>query len=536
MGHAGRELDKMLFEAGILPTNCLFATLVNARPAGNEFTHFLHPNSDKAAPTFRGCKPKQELLDGYDKLLRLIHLIKPKLIIGAGNWPLWALTDKAKVATQQGYKLPGGVSKWRGSQLFTQTEPSIPFLPIIHPATILRSWDLRSVTVHDLRARAGRFIKGEIDWNEPHWDFNHAPSPTEIIERLHTWICQAIVGPLPLSIDLETYQRKWISCIGIADLNFALCIPLFHFNESGQVVDYLPRDDEITIMYQLACLLRNPNVRVIGQNFNYDVQWFQRHLGVGPRVHFDTMLAHHLLWPGTPKSLDYLASLYCNHYVYWKDESQEWDTGLSHEDLWRYNCRDVRATYDIAVELRKHISTAGMDSQFEFQLDQWTIAADMSRRGCNYDLEERKRMSTELFHVANETSDWLLQCMPESCRYAPSGKPWYASPTYCIDLFYRQLGLPAQLHKKTKRPSFDGYSLDQLRTKAPWLRPVFDKIDLLRSISVFRSHFLDAQPSLDGRLRCSFNVGGTSTFRWSSNSNSFGEGTNLQNIPKGEED
>jgi hypothetical protein len=46
---------------------------------------------------------------------------------------------------------------------------------------------------------------------------------------------------------------------------------------------------------------------------------------------------------------------------------------------------------------------------------------------------------------------------------------------------------------------------------------------------------LEAKLSPDGRLRCSFNIAHPETHRWSSNSNGFGEGTNLQNIPKGDE-
>jgi hypothetical protein len=36
-------------------------------------------------------------------------------------------------------------------------------------------------------------------------------------------------------------------------------------------------------------------------------------------------------------------------------------------------------------------------------------------------------------------------------------------------------------------------------------------------------------------MKCSFNTAGTETFRWSSSTNAFWRGTNLQNIPKGEE-
>jgi DNA polymerase I-like protein with 3'-5' exonuclease and polymerase domains len=41
---------------------------------------------------------------------------------------------------------------------------------------------------------------------------------------------------------------------------------------------------------------------------------------------------------------------------------------------------------------------------------------------------------------------------------------------------------------------------------------------------------------VDKRMRCSFNTGGTETYRFSSSKNAFGSGGNLQNIPSGTED
>jgi DNA polymerase I-like protein with 3'-5' exonuclease and polymerase domains len=36
-------------------------------------------------------------------------------------------------------------------------------------------------------------------------------------------------------------------------------------------------------------------------------------------------------------------------------------------------------------------------------------------------------------------------------------------------------------------------------------------------------------------MRCTYNLAGTETFRFSSSEDAFGFGTNLQNIPKGDE-
>jgi DNA polymerase-1 len=62
------------------------------------------------------------------------------------------------------------------------------------------------------------------------------------------------------------------------------------------------------------------------------------------------------------------------------------------------------------------------------------------------------------------------------------------------------------------------------------------KIQELRSLGVFLSTFIEAQPDRDGRIRCSFNIAGTDTYRFSSSANAFGTGLNLQNVPNGSEE
>ena len=57
----------------------------------------------------------------------------------------------------------------------------------------------------------------------------------------------------------------------------------------------------------------------------------------------------------------------------------------------------------------------------------------------------------------------------------------------------------------------------------------------MRSLGVFLSTFVNAPLDVDGRMRCSFNIAGTETYRFSSSKNAFGSGMNMQNIPKGGE-
>ena len=541
-GAAGNELNKILFDAGFLRSQILCANVVNARPKGNEFTEFLYSNTEAkklGVPSFKGAYPKPIVIDGIAKLEALILVVQPKLIIGCGNIPLWALTSKAKVSTKAGFKLPGGIMNWRGSQLY-YTAPDghqIPYLPIIHPAAILRSWDLRAPTVHDLKARAQAYLSYKLEWSEPKLNSDYSGDFLKVYNQLNFWIHRATNAkkPLKLAVDIETWKRAHIACIGICDDKTELCIPFFYFDKDGNMIDQFSLPGEVMIIKKLQKLLTHPNVYIIGQNYKYDYQFMYRTWCFKSKFNFDTMLAHHLLWPGTPKSLDYLASLYSHYYCYWKDESQEWDKDLNHQDLWKYNCKDIRNTYEIAIVLEDLLKSQNMTTQYQMQLDQWELTAEMEIDGVKIDTELRSKMNKELSTIAGQLEDYLLNCIPENTRYTAAGGPWFTSPTLTMDIFYRQLGLQEQKNRKTKKPSADAEAIDKLRKLYPWLKGIFDRLELLRSISVFRSHFLEAKLSPDKRIRCSYNIGGTETFRWSSNLNPFDEGTNLQNIPKGDE-
>jgi DNA polymerase-1 len=82
----------------------------------------------------------------------------------------------------------------------------------------------------------------------------------------------------------------------------------------------------------------------------------------------------------------------------------------------------------------------------------------------------------------------------------------------------------------------DEDALQVLGNKEPMLRPLIRRINEYRSLRSFRSTFVDASLDIDGRMRCSFNPGGTETFRASTGTNAFWTGMNMQNIPKGDEE
>jgi DNA polymerase I-like protein with 3'-5' exonuclease and polymerase domains len=146
------------------------------------------------------------------------------------------------------------------------------------------------------------------------------------------------------------------------------------------------------------------------------------------------------------------------------------------------------------------------------------------------------------FELQNERARiyrWLESIIPQSvvAEYLKTSKSkWWESAAQQKLLFYDLLGLQGQKHRKTGKPTMDAEALETLRSKNPEYERIFSALSLSRSISVFFNTFISAQLEPDGRLRCSFNTAGTETFRWSSSENAFWRGTNLQNIPKGEEE
>jgi len=96
VGMSGEELSKILVEVDIDERDCLFTNVVNLQPFANRMETFFYPTKEaktSGMKPYRGLYPRQEILDGLSKLQQIIDHTKPEIIIGLGNYTLWALTD-----------------------------------------------------------------------------------------------------------------------------------------------------------------------------------------------------------------------------------------------------------------------------------------------------------------------------------------------------------------------------------------------------------------------------------------------------------
>ena len=505
-GLSGQELGRMLREAGIITSECRMVFACPTRPRTGELDEWLHQK--RSAPP-SGFLP---LHDGFvhpdiygavDDLWAEIKTCDPDVIITLGDLPLWLLTHGEARSCFE----------WRGSQLFTSTGHRL--VATTDPATILRQWSMRQIMVTDLkRAKTWATTKAA----PPSWTFIIRPNFSDVMRTLRVLLNRANREPLRLACDIET-RDGMTTCLGIGwSRTHAMCIPFW--TKAGE--SYWTLEEEVQIVHLLYRLLTHKHVRVVGQNFIYDAQYIFREWGFVPHTTDDTMVMQHVAFAGMSKSLDFLSSLYCDFYRYWKqDRLKEGD-----DTHWTYNCTDCVITYEIAEELGGVVEKLGLAEQYKFQMEFWWDILIMTLRGVNVDNAQRGSLTRELME-ANMELDTRLQAIV--------GRPLnIKSPKQLQTFFYEELRLKPVLDRKTRRPSTNFESIQKLAVQEPLIRPIADILLTQRSLGVFVSTFLSSKLDYDNRMRCSFNVAGPETYRLSSSQNPFGSGMNLQNIPSGD--
>jgi uracil-DNA glycosylase family 4 len=538
VGESGKELDRMLTEAGLSRSEIFCTNVAPDQPRDNDMSNFF--STPEEGVEFCGLHPKEIVQKGLANLRFQIQTIKPKLIIAAGNYATWAILPTIPtIKKKEGKLIPTGIMNtprqgYRGSQY--RNVNNLPTLPILHPAAIMRSWQFRPTTVHDLR-KARRFLAGELNWDDVERNFVVAPDYFTVKGQLDQWEAMLDMGLIQiLSVDIETYKEH-MTCIGLAhNIKGALCIPFVDLKDN-KLVPYWEEWEHVAIFTHLRRILGHKYCSVVGQNFLYDLQYIWRWLHVIPRVELDTMIAQHLCFPTLPKDLNYLSSMYCEYHRFWKGEGKEWTKKTSLEELWRYNCRDVVATLEAAQTLRAVLHQLGLEEQLMFQMQQFWLAFALMQRGILVDQKLKGEMKIKLMEAIYEIETWLEALVPQDLT-PPKKKAarWYNSDKQTSDFLYETLGLKVQRHKSTGALSCNKEALKALGDTYPFVRPITEALALLRTTSTFVTNFLSASLDRDGRMRCSYNVGGAYTFRLSSSENAFGRGTNLQNIPKNQED
>ena len=519
VGQSGKELDRMLHEAGILRTECFVTNVIRQRPPNNDITKFIPDRKANISPLmmqFKGKSVSSIVVDGYEMLKKEIAAVKPNLIIALGNTALWALTGNSGIVSWRGSVIESDI--WLDRHDLGTPDERVKVMPAYHPAAILRQWDWRFITVQDFRRAKVESEFPEIRY--PKWEFEIRPSYDMVMSALQVLLDRADKESFWLAVDVET-RKGHIDCVGLAWSKLqAICIPFLQY---GDVKEYWNETQEIEIVIRLRRLLAHPNVKVIGQNFLYDTQYFISDFKVVPNLTWDTMVAHHCCFPGMPKGLDFLSSMYCDFHQYWKDDLKEADMKVDNNQRWTYNCRDAVVTYEVCAIEQHTVRSFGKGPQNEFQ--QWLFwpCLNAMLKGVATDSKKRVELSAELAEAYRLRETWLESTLGHKLNPR--------SPKQMHALIYNDFNQKIILNRKTRRPTLDDEAMQRIGEREPLLQPLCNIIADMRTLGVFRSTFIESEMDPDGRMRCSFNPAGPETFRLSSSENAFGRGMNLQNVP-----
>mgnify|MGYP000539357417 CR=1 FL=1 len=303
-GSAGKELTRMLKDAGINRDECYLTTVFQDKAPGGKIEGFCGKKAEVGGkeytlPPLRAGKYfKPEYLHEIDRLKTELTAVAPNIVIALGAAACWALLSSGKITSL------------RGVVTTSTLIPELKVLPTFNPANVLKVWSNRPVTVLDLMKAAGEAdspiitrIRREL-WIEPDiadlWDFLPFLQAAEVI-----------------GVDIET-ANKIITSIGFSSSKTkAINIPFWDSRKAGGSY-WKSAAMECLAWVFVRHILKLPNIKVM-QNGMYDVQYLWKTMGM-PVINFteDTMLLHHALQPELQKGLGFLGSVYTNEAA-WKE-------------------------------------------------------------------------------------------------------------------------------------------------------------------------------------------------------------------------
>lgn len=490
VGTSGRFLSAILNAVGILRNACLVANICQYRPPDNDIDRFAWDGP--------------EITEGLQCLKADLDRFNPNLCLLLGSTTLKAAgVDKS-------------ISNYRGT-LFVCQDLTSPFvgrkcMASFHPAYCLRDYAATPVLRIDMNRAMLEAHNPELVLPTRQLRINETYA--EILAFLAT--CRN--DKLPLAFDVEGGTANGgITCCSLATgPETSVVIP---FSYGGTSV--WREDEEKQIWLELAAVLEDPTIPKILQNSLYDrfVMAFTHGIRIQGTVD-DTMVKHWELYAEFEKNLGFLCSIYTKQPFYKDQRKSE-----TRAEFWTYSALDSAVTHEINTVQGKRLAGTGL-AHYRFNMEMLDVFLEIQLRGICFDkpkLESRVQSLNATLEGEQATLDIL------------AGGPLNVnSPKQMKAYLYEKLKLPVVKKRKTNTPTADYETLLKLAQKYgnPALNQCITVRSLRKRISLLNSLTTDQ----DGRLRCAYNVVGTSTGRLSCYESYSGSGTNLQTIPKQDRD
>lgn len=501
IGSSGKLFWEAVRPIGLTRRNCYITNTIKRR---------LRTTADEKVVIDRGE------VDQYIGVLQweLQQLPNLRYIVVLGNYALEAVTGLS------------GILNFRGSVLDAQvqsisqgTTRDVRVICMLNPAAVIREpkWEIM------FKFDVGR-LKSVIDGQYREHIISPIinPSPSEAV----AWCDQMQDEHLPVSLDIESIGGE-TACIGLANsVNTGMCI-----NFRDRTTNRFTVRDESKVRLRLAKFVNDENVKLVAQNGMFDASWLAYFDRLRIRKFwFDTMLAHHTLYPSLPHNLGFLTSQYTTHPFY-KDEGKAWKEGSDIDSFWNYNVKDCCITLACQQAMLRELEQQGLaDFFFSHVMRLQPHLINMTVGGIKLDLGLKETIRADVAKEVARLKARFHELAREATGEDEEYKPNPDSPKQMAELYFRKLRLVGR-----------GTATDvknRLRMKAHPRTPQIAKDlitvqDLYAKEKKFLGTYAEMEADEDGRARCEYKQTGVASApgRLSSASTLWGSGTNLQNQP-----
>lgn len=507
-GPSGNLLREDLHEAGVNIDDCYLTNIFKFQLPNNEFKKY-----QEIGLSFENA---------LQELQEEINTKKPNIIIGLGDPPLAVLAGKSGKNN--------GISIWRGSILNVLGRKA---LFTFHPA-------------HELHGEAGDGVSSQYkpwqkfirkfdiarackesaypDFRLPHRLIHIAKSSGDLFEFL-----ERNKGKARCAVDIESIEHIPV-CIGLSFNKYeALVIPLWNelqinsSNEESPKKSYqytlhissIPLGDITNIWKMLGKLFLDARKEFIGQNFKYDEEKLNR-LGIYfHSLASDIMIKQKCLMPECPGSLAFMTSIHTME-PYYKYEGKQFDPKHDKiEDYFMYCGKDCCVTKEIDEELEKEQEKVEFArDHFTFRMQCHKAYLEMERIGLRIDENRREELIAKYTSWSKRLDDEFQQILGE--HFHIEDKVSLKSHKQMGILFYQALNVPQRAG--VGEEVLTALIANTLKDSRERDRHIIRLMNILldhRRVEKTIDNYLSAAPDYDGRMKTSYFITGTETFRTS---------------------
>lgn len=452
-----------------------------------------------------------------------LEKLNPDFIICQDSASLWFITGKYSSL----YTARGSIYQWNG----------VPVL-VLNKVTAAKTIPHADFAFRYDIAKLKRWLTGSQK-TQPRFNYKVC----ENYEHLHE-LEQAADNAVFISTDIESSGKgktTRITAIGFTVYEYSgkLYTWVIPFVDPTKKDGIFYRDQKVEeAAWRLVRKLNGGKAFKVLQNGAYDSTHLLIRHAEYQNYYFDTMHMMHALWTESPKTLNFITSLFVDYYKYWKDESageekKKTDTeslkipqtveGLKR--YWLYNALDCYYTAVTFMILAKLISIPQLDYAKQ-----------------NYVREFRNQMgacfNSSMIGIKCDTrvrSALISKLQSEADQFESNAKRMVASPDVNINSPAQIRGIVYDLFGASplprKKKSTDKIVLKIIATQEALLRRFLETVWEAKERKNNISKYGDKE-LLNHRIMYKLSASVADTGRLSSSTSNFWLGINAQNVPE----